>query len=162
MEKKHIIASIGLVAIVSFFIIAANAAFVSDTPSITGNVVQKAVATGKQVDVKMTMSGGTYIFDPASVNVGDSVRIIADTSKIRGCYSTVVIPDLGVRESVTASDNTIEFVASKAGTFQVTCGMGMADGQFVVKDAAGNAPASTTTIKASGGSCGSGGCGCGG
>ncbi|MFH0836938.1 MAG: hypothetical protein V1870_02310 [Candidatus Aenigmatarchaeota archaeon] len=164
MDKKHILAIIGAVVMVSFFIIAASA-------TITGQAAQQNIeqqptvqSTGKLVEVSVKTSGGNFIFSPASVNVGDKVRLTADMSTVKGCYGTLVIPDIGVRKTFSTTSNTYEFTTTKAGTFPVTCGMGMAGGQFVVKDATGSAPVSTTPIQTPGGSCGAsgGGCGCGG
>ena len=164
MQKKYIVAILGITVIALFFAISvfalAGKSNVQIEDKSTGNV-----AAGKDVTVKLTMSGYNYVFEPASVNVGDTVKLVADMTKIRGCFSTFVIPDLGIKKTFTSGSNEYTFVASKPGTFRTTCGMGMAGGQFVVKDLNGNAPATTTqnNIKAQGSSCGqNGGCGCGG
>jgi len=160
MERKHTMAFVGLVAMIVFFVVTAGIAFTGSTD--TSNY-QNVAPTGRQVSVKMSMSNGVYQFDPAFVNAGDTVKITADMSNIRGCYTSVVIPDMGIRKQLTSSDNTFEFVASMPGTFSVTCSMGMARGNFVVKDASGAAPIIQNSEINSGASCGAGGgCGCGG
>ena len=137
MKKNHIFAFAGIIIVVAFFAIAALAIAVpkerTTAYEITKSSGDISRTSGNLVEVKMKMRNGVYLFDPLSVNAGDAVRITADMGTISGSYTTVVIPDLNVRKSLTKSDNIIEFTASKAGTFRVTCGMGMATGKLVVK-----------------------------
>jgi len=172
METKQITAMVGLFAITFVIIIATGASFTgyAGNQNIVNTVTasstpSNAVAGDVQV-VQMTMQNGDYQLSPARVKVDTPVKLIGDMNTIRGCYKTVVISELGVRKTLSATANTIEFTPTKAGTFSMTCGMGMAGGQIIVEDANGNAPAATQTAQAAtaGGSCGSGGggCGCGG
>lgn len=167
MERKQMTALISLLAIISIFTFAAAASFAghnvyTQNSVNTVNTDTPSVSADAQV-VQMTMQNGNYQLSPARVKVNVPVKIIGDMSTIRGCYTTVVIPDLSVRKTLTATDNVIEFTPTKAGTFRMTCGMNMAGGQIIVEDANGNAPAATTptTTQSSGGSCGAGGGGCG-
>jgi len=170
MNAKQLGAAIGLGILVSIIFVSIGLAFSSGSLGQTGlasnsPVVSPAVvATGPVKEFALSISGGVYQPNPITVNKGDTVRLVADVNSIRGCYSTVVISKFGVRKTVKAGDNIIEFVASEAGTFQVTCGMGMAGGSIVVKDTNGTVPATTDVGQAKQGSCGSGGggCGCGG
>ncbi len=116
---------------ISLFIFAANGI-------VTGNAVQYASApeTAQTVSaqiVQMAMQNGDYILSPARVKVGEPVRLVGNMDSIRGCYTTVVIPGLNIRKTLLSSDNIIEFTPTKTGTFQMTCGMGMAGGQIVVE-----------------------------
>lgn len=170
MEKKHVISAIGLFAIISLFIFSANASITGNAVVQYANIESKSNAplsaqSGDVQVVQLSMQNGDYTLSPAKVVVNTPVRLVGDMNSIRGCYTTIVIPDLGVRKTVSASDNIIEFTPTKAGTFQMTCGMGMAGGQLLVEDASGNVPAPSESQAAtpSGGSCGvGGGCGCGG
>jgi heme/copper-type cytochrome/quinol oxidase subunit 2 len=117
-------------------------------------------------EVAISMQRGQYQPYPVRVKVGTPVRMTVDLNTVNGCYRSIIIPELGVSGRVGTGGNTIEFTPTKAGTFRMTCGMGMADGQIIVEDENGIAPAavagSALPIRAAGGSCGSGGCGCGG
>jgi plastocyanin domain-containing protein len=169
MEMKQITAMVSLFAITFVIIIAIGASFTGygGNQNIVNTVnaadtSSNAVAGDVQV-VQMTMQNGDYQLSPARVKVDTPVKIVADMNVVKGCYTTVVIPDLGVRKTLTAAGNTIEFTPTKAGTFRMTCGMNMAGGQIIVEDANGNAPATTTTQVTTAGTCGAsgGGCGCG-
>lgn len=118
-------------------------------------------------EVQLTVQGGEYYPNPIRVKKGAPVRLVADLSSVRGCASSIVIPEFGVRKVVRQGDNTIEFTPDKSGTFQFSCSMGMYVGTIIVEEADGTVAAFTGTAPspaASGGSCGAGGggCGCGG
>jgi plastocyanin len=120
---------------------------------------------GSAQDVTLTLQGSNYYPYPIRAKVGQTVRITADLSSVRGCATTIIMPEFGVQKTFTAGDDTIEFTPTKSGTYAFSCGMGMYIGQIVVENAdgsvadyAGSAPVKT------GGSCGmsrGGGCGCG-
>jgi plastocyanin len=118
-------------------------------------------------EVAISMQGSRYQPYPIRVKAGIPVRFTVDMNTVKGCYRSIVIPELGVSGRVATGSNIIEFTPSKAGTFRMTCGMGMADGRIIVEDANGQAPAPTAQaaqLPVGGGSCGAGGggCGCGG
>ena len=151
-----IMAAIGLALSVDGQVIASN-----NIVSVTGNA---GSLTGNVKEFILSISNGNYQPNPITVNKGDTVRLVADLNSVRGCYRTVFIPKFNVRKTVSESDRAIEFVASVAGTFRITCGMGMAGGLIAVKDANGSVPATTDISgQAKHGTCGSsGGCGFGG
>lgn len=168
-KKMYAAASIGIVALL--VLVAFGFAFSTGPAGLVLTGVSASPdgastgASGSSVkEFTLSFSGGSYQPNPITVNKGDTVRLVADMGSILGCYRTVVIPKFGVRKTVSVGDNIIEFTASEAGTFQVTCGMGMAGGSIVVKDESGSVPKTTDITGApKQGSCGSsgGGCGCG-
>ena len=118
-------------------------------------------------EVTLTVQSGEYYPNPIRVKKGVPVKLVADLSSVRGCASSIVIPEFGVRKVVRQGDNTIEFTPGKSGTFDFSCSMGMYRGKIVVEEADGTVVAfsgSAPAPSASGGSCGAGGggCGCGG
>jgi plastocyanin len=118
-------------------------------------------------EVQVSMQGYTYQPSPVRVKAGVPVRFVVDLNSVRGCMRSIQIPELGVSGRVAQGSNVMEFTPTKAGTFRMTCGMGMADGTIIVEDENGIAPAAMAApqavpVAAPGGSCGSGGCGCGG
>ena len=120
-------------------------------------------ANGVQ-EISLSMQNGAY--STLRAKKGVPVRIVADMNTLRGCSRTVVFPEFGIRKTLSAGDNIIEFTPTKSGTFDFTCGMGMYRGKFIVEETDGSVAAYTGSVQAPIGSCGgsggSGGCGCGG
>lgn len=170
MKKSHLLAVAGAVVMAAFFIFAvqamiANAGTQQSNNYINGQAAGPAAAiqTGRQI-IDLTVKGLDYYPSPIRLKKGVPVEIRVDTNSVKGCLRAIQIPAFGVRKVVSANDNKIEFTPDKAGTFGFSCFMGMGKGQIVIEDAAGNVPAINTVAQdiPSGGSCGGGGCGCGG
>ena len=75
-----------------------------------------------------------YNYYPNVINLKYNVpaEIIVDTSKVRGCLQSIVIPGFNVRKYVTPSDNVIRFLPNKKGEFGFSCSMGMGFGKIIV------------------------------
>jgi len=129
------------------------------------NVAAVATTSGAAVlaadgvqTVQLSVQGTTYLPNPVRVKKGIPVQLVADVSKMPGCSKSIVIPEFGVRKTVSAADNVITFTPTVSGTFQFSCSMNMYRGQLVVENADGTVDANTgsaTVPKA--GSCGCGG-----
>lgn len=119
-------------------------------------------ASGDYQTIKMKVEGSEYILEPSEMRVGVPVRIEADISKVPGCAKSVVISAFGVRKTLRAGDNIIEFTPTKAGTFNIACSMNMFRGQFTVLDSDGTKAAYTEPAPTGGHTCGGSGGGCGG
>ncbi len=107
---------------------------VSTTMTTTGTpTVSPSVATSKQVVKEITITGSPFKFVPATIIVkkGDTVKI---TFKNSGGIHDFVIDELGVKTKTIASGatDTVEFVASKAGTFEYYCSVGTHRAQGMV------------------------------
>ena len=119
-------------------------------------------------EVAVSMRGYQYQPDPIRLTIGVPARFTVDLNTVRGCMRSIQIPGLGVAGRVSDGNNVLEFTPTKAGTFRMTCSMGMADGTVIVEDENGNVPATDKSANlprpAVGSSCGAGGggCGCGG
>jgi plastocyanin domain-containing protein len=108
------------------------------------------------------VQGTNYYPNPVRVKIGIPVRLVADINNMPGCSKSIVIPEFGVRKSVSTSDNIIEFTPNKSGTFQFSCSMGMYRGQIIVENADGSVAAYTGSAPVSnGGTYGGSDCGCG-
>lgn len=134
---------------------------------ITGNVISGVSAQGNSGNdvqtAKLSVSGGNYVLSPSTFKKGVTVRLEADISKMPGCSKSIVIPAFGVRDSVSSSDNIIEFVPDKAGTFNIACSMNMYKGTFVVLDESGEKSNYVELQNNAAAGCSMGGCGgCGG
>ncbi len=118
--------------------------------------------SGNAQVVKMYVNGGSYVLEPSEFKKGVPVKIEADISRTPGCSRAVVISAFGIRKTLTSSDNTITFTPDKAGTFNIACSMNMYRGTFTVLENDGSKSNYVDISAPKGGSCGSGGCGCGG
>lgn len=79
-------------------------------------------------------------YQPATLSIpaGKPVRIVVDRKEDAACSKYLVFPQLGIQQAL--ADNGVTVVnlpATKAGTYTMTCGMGMMQGALVV----GAAPA---------------------
>ncbi|MBI4895052.1 MAG: cupredoxin domain-containing protein [Candidatus Aenigmarchaeota archaeon] len=138
MDRKNMVAILGIVVIVSFFIVAASAIIsapknTTELPIINQDKQPIKTSENGNITVKMSMTGNIYKFTPTSVNVGDEVTIVADMNTISGCYRSFLIPSLSLRKYLSNDDNKIVFTANKAGEFPVTCSMGMGTGKLIVR-----------------------------
>ena len=114
-------------------------------------------ASGNVTTIQFGFDGTGYSPRQIRVTQGTVVRLVANTDQITGCMTTITVGGYGVSKHVTAGDNIIQFTADKAGTYPITCPMGMGGGQLIVEDSSGNVPANVVAPTKS-----SGGCGCGG
>ena len=168
MEKKELMAMTGLGIITILTLAAVVSAFtISGTQTVeTQQNTAAAQNNGNEQVVQLSFKNGNYYPSTIYLKAGVPVKMIVDTQTVTGCMKTIVIPSLGVRKTVKAGDNTIEFTPTKEGTIPFSCSMGMGRGQFVVTaDGTSNnaAPVPIPQNNAPSGSCGSGGgCGCGG
>lgn len=124
--KNKLIIGIIIVLLVGFGIFM----FVnSGNTNPTGNLID---SKGEVQIVKLSVENGKYIMNPSELKIDVPVRIEADMSNMPGCSKSIVISSFNVRKSFTSSDNTVEFIPDKAGTFNIACSMNMYRGTFVV------------------------------
>ncbi|MBI5229384.1 cupredoxin domain-containing protein [Candidatus Micrarchaeota archaeon] len=158
------------IVFVGIFLLVAAASIVTtatnegnDSPSvITGNAVAASGNPGVQ-QVSLSYQYGNYYPNTIRVKKGIPVRITVDTNTVVGCMKTIVIPEFGVRKTVSFGDNVIEFTPTKSGRFPFSCSMGMGTGVIEVEDENGKVADYQGASLPKGGSCGvgGGGCGCG-
>lgn len=141
-----------------------------NVPSVPVNDPNVKLENGVQV-VKMTEGPSGYSPNKFTIRKGVPVKWVVDATAPFSCASSLMVSKLGIRKSLTAGENTIEFTPTETGSIPFSCSMGMYTGVFMVVDdqgvgATGNATNNTATIPTAG-SCGggasAGGCGgCGG
>ncbi|MGV8172398.1 MAG: hypothetical protein ACP5OA_06930 [Candidatus Woesearchaeota archaeon] len=107
----------------------------SNQNALGNNVNDQAntVTAGEVQNVKLSVSGGTYILTPSVLKKDIPVRLEADLSTVRGCSRDVVISTFGVRKYVKEGDNIITFTPTKSGTINIACSMNMYRGTFTVE-----------------------------
>jgi plastocyanin domain-containing protein len=93
-----------------------------------------AVTAGAGLQTSRIVVRGGY--DPATVRVqvGRPVRLEFDRQETSGCTEEVVLPDFGIRTFLPAHRTTaVEFIPTRAGSYEFTCGMAMVRGKIVVE-----------------------------
>lgn len=130
----------------------------------TPQVVQPSVYSGNAQIVNFYVDGGKYVFQPSSVKLGSTIKLVADVSRMPGCSRGVISSELGISKTFTLDDNTFTFTPKKAGDFYVACSMNMYKGTLTVLNVDGSKGRYVQEAPSGGASCGSGsgGCGCGG
>ena len=100
--------------------------------SIESSTEQAKIENGMQF---ATLSWGKLNYAPSTIKLKEGIkaRITADTERLTGCYSSIVIPEFGVQKTFTEADNTVEFMPDKKGTYNFGCSMGMGKGTIVVE-----------------------------
>lgn len=144
VNMKHIMAFSGLVVFAFIAFMALNSGVPSSAePAGCGSGGCSGMAIGDANAREFVVVAGKYRFEPSmiAVNKGDKVKL---TLKSADVAHGLAIPDYGVDIKVGAGgQQTVEFVAGTAGTFNfncnVYCGSGHADmaGKLVVNDGAG-------------------------
>ena len=114
---------------------AAPAGAAIETPIAT---TATTVTNGVQ-DVKLSFKNYEYVLEPDTFQEGVPVRMTVDLNTVTGCMRSIVISAFGVRKTVSAGDNIIEFTPNKAGTFNIACIMNMGRGRFTVLKSDGTA-----------------------
>ncbi len=88
------------------------------------------------VEVPLVIENTTYVPDRVTIPAGTQVRLSVDRREDVACSSQLSIPGAGVLANLTANGVTAVLVPPmKAGTYTMTCGMGMMSGSLVVVDA---------------------------
>jgi hypothetical protein len=97
------------------------------------NISNGEIQSGKVQNVKLSVSGGSYILTPSILKKDIPVRMEVDLTTVNGCARSVVISAFGVRKYVKEGDNIITFMPTKTGTINIACSMNMYKGTFTVE-----------------------------
>jgi len=94
---------------------------------------QNQPASGNYQEVKMAVTYSGYQPSVLYIKKGIAVRWVIDGSGMTGCTSSIQIPSLGIRQSLTRGENIITFTPTQAGEIPFSCGMQMVWGKFIVQ-----------------------------
>jgi sulfite exporter TauE/SafE/copper chaperone CopZ len=133
---------------------------------IGGGNVGNAAQSGNFQVVEMTVTYSGYNPNVFKIKRGVPVKWIITGEQITGCTNEVMIPSLGIRQSIFRGENIIEFTPNKVGTLGFSCWMGMVRGKFIVEDdgeikGVSDSNPDTYQDPSLNSSCGAGGGGCG-
>jgi sulfite exporter TauE/SafE len=103
----------------------------SSTPAADG----AGVATGKDgvAEVKLSIIDTQFQPQTVSIPADKPVRLVVDRQEENACSAQLAVPQLGILQNLKANGTTtIDIPATKAGTYSLTCGMGMMSGKLQV------------------------------
>jgi len=99
----------------------------------SGSAINNSGSGNGQIkDITLGIKNYNYYPNTITVKEVDTVRIRLD-STVKGCYRYLTIRGLGIAKSLPTSEDYIEFIPDKTGSFRFACGMGMGTGTLVVE-----------------------------
>ena len=132
MNIGKLLGIIGIILMATFLLVAARNFF--GNGNVDAQEVQEVPSenTGEVQVIDLTVKDYNYYPQVIDLKYNVPAKIIVDTDKVKGCLQSIVIPDFGIRKTVTSKNNIIEFTPDKKGTFSFSCSMGMGFGKIVV------------------------------
>jgi sulfite exporter TauE/SafE len=116
-------------------------------PEVAVDASEYSESSDGYVEVPLTISDVQFVPSTLSIPADKPVRLIVDRQEDHGCSDQLAVPQLGVLEDLTPFGTTVvELPAAEAGSYTLTCGMGMMAGQILVGGAAAGGGSSTTWI----------------
>lgn len=101
---------------------------------------QYAVDADGVAVVNIAIENVRFVPQAVSIPADRPVRLLVDRREDNSCSDQLAVPQLGVLVDLKPfATTTVELPAAKAGTYTLTCGMGMMSGSLVVGAAAGAA-----------------------
>ena len=102
------------------------------------------------VEVLLTIENNKYVPSTVTIPANTPVRLVVDRKEAVSCSNAIVFPQLGVQSALADNAVTnVDLPATKAGTYTMTCGMGMMSGTLVVSGGAGGAGAASGGLSGS-------------
>lgn len=107
----------------------------------SANAVAYTAAADGVAEVPLKIVNAQYIPQTLEIPAGRPVRLVIDRPENLACSDRLVIRQLGVDQPLAANGVTkIDLPSAAAGTYAMTCGMGMMSGQLDVGGAGGGLP----------------------
>lgn len=102
-------------------------------PAPSGGAQPSTAADGV-VEVPLTIRNVRFVPETVEIPAGTPVRLLVDRQEDVGCSDQLAIPELGVLVDLAPNSVTaVDLPASKAGSYTLTCGMGMMSGTLSVR-----------------------------
>jgi len=146
-DWKHRMTLVLAVVVMVFGLVFINRAATLVGSPVTFNTVKAALvgggtSSGAQpftkgadgvVEVPLTIENGVYVPSTVNIPADTPVRLVVDRKEDAACSNAIVFPQLGVNAPLADNAVTkVDIPATKAGTYTMTCGMGMMSGTLVV------------------------------
>jgi len=113
-------------------------AVVGTSVTPTASAAQYKTASDGVVEIPITIQNTRFIPETVTIPADKPVRLVVDRKEANACSAQLALPQLGVLANL--ADNAVTVVnvpATKAGTYTLTCGMGMMSGSLVVGGTSG-------------------------
>lgn len=108
-------------------------AFVGGSTSSTADTNQYVTGSDGVVEVKLTIKNTQFVPSTVQIPADKPVRLVVDRQEDNSCSSQLALPQLGILKDLAPNAvTTVDIPATKAGTYTLTCGMGMMSGQLSV------------------------------
>jgi len=148
-DWKHRLSIMLAVVVMAFGLVFVNRAAMLVGSPVTFNTVKNAVVGGTPsastpatayktgadgvVEVPFSIINTRYVPDSVSIPADKPVRLLLHRQEDVACSDRLVIKQLGIDVALAPNAvTTIDLPATAAGTYSMTCGMGMMSGQLVV------------------------------
>jgi uncharacterized protein len=106
------------------------------TPAATTTANSKTGADGV-IEVPLAIVNTQYQPSTLSIPADKPVRLVVNRQEDNACSDQIVFPQLGITKDLAPNGvTTVDIPATAAGTYTMTCGMGMMSGSLVVGGAA--------------------------
>lgn len=96
-------------------------------------ITKQTTVSGGVQKITVDTSSGSY--NPNTIEAKAGIPLEITFTQAAGCLGAVQFPDFNVYEDLSAGPKTISLPALQPGTYSWACGMNMARGQIVVKQA---------------------------
>ena len=114
-------------------------------PSTAASAAAYKTGTDGVVEVPFAIINTRYVPESVSIPADKPVRLLLDRQEDAACSDRLVIKQLGIDVALAPNAvTTIDLPATAAGTYSMTCGMGMMSGQLVVGGAGSSAGGATS------------------
>ena len=90
-----------------------------------------AVSDGKVQRISVVTSQGFW--DPSVIHAVAGAPLEITFAEGRGCLASVLVPDFGIDQDLTAAGAVVKLPAMKVGSYEFSCGMEMVYGKIVVQ-----------------------------
>ena len=158
-DWKHRLSIVLAIIVMVFGLVFINRAAMLVGSPVTFNSVKSAVLGGPTttssdtafttgadgvVEVRMAIINTAYVPETVNIPADKPVRLLLDRQEDAPCSDRLVIKQLGIDVALAPNAvTTIDIPATAAGTYSMTCGMGMMSGTLVVGDAAASSGSSS-------------------
>ncbi len=159
-DWKHRLNMVLAIVVMVFGLVFINRAAMLVGSPVTFNSVKSAVVGGPStatsaaayktgtdgvVEVPFAIINTRYVPESVSIPADKPVRLLLDRQEDAACSDRLVIKQLGIDVALAPNAvTTIDLPATAAGTYSMTCGMGMMSGQLVVGGAGSSAGGATS------------------
>ncbi len=158
-DWKHRLNMVLAIVVMVFGLVFINRAAMLVGSPVTFNSVKSAVVGGPSaqapaaafktgadgvVEVPFAIINTRYVPETVNIPANEPVRLLLDRQEDAGCSDRLVIKQLGIDVALAPNAvTTIDLPATAAGTYSMTCGMGMMSGQLVATAAGSSAGGAT-------------------